>query len=109
MLQEVRKKLEQSSIKGWGGSGEEKKMGPVKVSTGNKWHIQMRMIRRGFFYKGTNYTMAAGGKMLDLRASDNRAVTTPRPKEMRGEQVYQKERVMLASLKEAVTLGQWTK
>lgn len=45
----------------------------------------MRMIRRGFFYKGINYIMVVGGKMLDFRVSDNRVVIIFRFKEMRGE------------------------
>lgn len=52
-MQEVRKKSEQSRLKGWGGSGEDRKTGPVRVPTGNRWHTQNRITAEDVIYKGS--------------------------------------------------------
>lgn len=43
-MQEEREKSESSRAKGWDGSGKERRIGPDRVPTGNRWHIPVRMI-----------------------------------------------------------------
>lgn len=64
---------------------------PVRAPTGNRWHIPKRRTSRGFFHKGTHYTTAVGGNMLDLGVSRGRAGL---PSGVRGERGDQKERLM---------------
>ena len=80
----MREKSAQNRAKRWDGNGEERRIGPVRVPTGNRRDIPMRMICRGFFHRGP---MAVGGKVQELRTRGSRAVTIHRLTGLMGEKL----------------------
>ena len=47
-----KRKIRANRAKRWDGNGEERRIGPVRVPTGNRRNSPMRMICRGFFHRG---------------------------------------------------------
>lgn len=115
MLQEAREKSEPNRAKRWDGNGEERRIRPVRVPTGNRRDIPMRMICRGFFHRGQGQWQWVGKRRnseqeaAELTSYRAYLLQSLPPQAYRDEgRGYPEKTITQASLNEAVTLGQGT-